>query len=481
MKVAFLQDDSFVKIAVMQLCAVLKENGHEAVIFIESGEKNFISAVLNSNADLFAFSCTTGGENWVLQVAEILKMHCATPNLVGGPHATFFPEFVKNKHIDWLCRGEGEETIVEFIEALESNPQDAYKVDNICWSTDSGSVHKNDVRKFVENLDDLPFPDFSPYIKYGYLVPYNRDMYPVMTGRGCPYNCSYCFNKSYKKLYLGKGNYLRNRSPQNVIIELLHVIKHFGVEKINFVDDSFMSHPEWLNEFAKLYIEQVRLPFIINVEATQVKEELVSLIKEMGCICVRMGVESGSENLRRNILKKKVTDNHIREAAALIKKYQISLSTFNILGLPGETIEDALKTYALNKEIGSDLVWCSLLQPYPGTDLNEFVRKNNFLEKNSDDVLGESFFVASKIKLENKREIINLQKLMQIMAQLNASEKVLRFFMKLPGNPIFSLLFKVSFVLSKIKVQKIKIMPLIRLGIHSLGYMKVKGSMLKKA
>ena len=474
MKVVFLQKDSFVKIGIMLLCAVLKEKGHAVDIIVESGESKFIEAALNSKADLFGFSCTTGGEDWVLEVAEKLKKHGETPVLIGGPHVTFFPEFIKNKNIDWLCRGEGEQAIVELVEALESNPADAHKVANICSLTDTGTIHQNDVRNFVENLDDLPFPDFTPYTKYHYLVSYNMDMYPVMIGRGCPYNCSYCFNKNYKEIYHGKGKYLRKRSPQNVIIELLHAKIFFGVKKINFVDDSFFSHPEWLKEFAPLYIKEIGLPFIINLEVTQVRDDLVSLIKDMGCLCVRMGVETGSEYLRHNVLKKKVTDNHIRQAAALIKQHKIALSTFNILGLPGESIDQALETYTLNREIGSDLIQCSLLQPYPGTDLNSYVKEKGFYDNSNDEVLGESYFVATKIKLENKKEIMNLQKLMQIMSQINAPKKLVLFFIAFPENPIFSFLFKISFIYGKIKVQKIKIIPLIRLGLHSLGYMKVK-------
>lgn len=474
MKIVFLQKDSFVKISVMLLCAVLKKKGHDTEVFIESGESDFIGAILNSNADLFAFSCTTGWENWVVKIAKDLKQHCTTPVLVGGPHATFFPEFIKNKHIDWLCRGEGEQTIVDFVEALEFHPEKAYKIPNIFSLSETGEVHHNDVREFIKDLDQLPIPDFTPYTKYSYLVPYNRDMYPVMTGRGCPNNCSYCFNKSYKEIYRGKGKYIRQRSPENVISELRHIKKAFGIEKINFVDDSFFNRPQWIEEFAPLYINEIALPFIINVEATQVEEDLVRLIKDMGCICVRMGVETGNEHLRRNVLKKRVTDKHIRTAAALFKKYRIKLSTFNILGIPGESLDDAMSTYTLNKEIGSDLIQCSLLQPYPGTEMCQYVKNNGFIDENSDGALEESFFVTTNIKLENKKELVNLQKLMQIMSQINAPEKMVRFFIQMPGNPIFSLLFKISFIYSKIKIQKIRILPLVRLGLHSLGYMKQK-------
>ncbi len=477
MKIVFLQNDTFVKIAVMLLCAVLKKKGHDAEVLIESGESDFIGAVLKSEPELIAFSCTTGWEFWVQSTAQKLKEKSGAPVLVGGPHATFFPELINDPNIDYVCRGEGEEAIVELADALASGDlAGACEIPNICSKNPGGGVRINDVRPLVGDLDTLPFPDFSPYTKYRYLIGYNRDMYPVITGRGCPFNCSYCFNKAYKEIYLGKGKYVRRRSPGNVILELKMLKERYRVGKINFVDDSFVSSPRWLEEFAPRYIREIDLPFIINAEATQVKEELVRLLKKMGCICVRMGVETGSEKLRREILKKQVSDAHIRNAAALFKKYDIKLSTFNILGLPGETLELALETYRLNKEIRSDFIQCSFLQPYPGTDICIYVKENGYIDQSNSTVLEESYFVASQIRMENKKEIVNLQKLMQIMARLRAPKKVVLFFIRLPDNPLYSLMFKISFVLSKIWFQRIKLFPLIRMGMHSLGYMNKKTS-----
>jgi len=257
-----------------------------------------------------------------------------------------------------------------------------------------------------------------------------------------------------------------------VISELLHVKNFFGVEKINFVDDSFLSHPEWLIEFSRIYTTQIRLPFIINVEATQVKDDLVRLLKKMGCVCVRMGVETGNEIFRRNILNKNVTDEQIRAASSMIKNYGIRLSTFNMLGLPGESVTNALETYELNKEIGSDFVQCSLLQPYPGTAISRYIKEEGYLDISNDEALGESYFAATKIKLKNRKEIINLQRLMLVLTRFRVPTKLVLLLIKFPENPLFSIIFRASYVYQKIRIQNIKIIPLIRLGLHSLGYMK---------
>ncbi len=472
MKIVFLQKDSFVKIAVMILSAMLKKHGHECEVIIESGERNFMKAVLKSNADMFAFSCTTGSEKWALDRASELKALCRVPIIMGGPHPTFFPEVIHEPSIDFICRGEGEHAIIDIANAFEQDPDSLHNIPNIWCKDKDGNIIKNDVRNFIADLDETPWPDFTPYSKYTYLIPYNRDMYPVMTGRGCPYNCSYCFNKNYKKLYSGKGRYVRKRSPEHVIGELSHAMSTIGIQKINFVDDSFFCNPSWLRRFAPLYMEKIRLPFIINLEATQVTDELMKLVKDMGCICVRMGVETGNEHLRRTILNKKISNEQIKKAASIIKKYGISLSTFNILGLPGETIDQALETYSMNLDINSDFLQCSLLQPYPGTDLRTYVEEHHLLEESTEPVLEESFFVATQLKIENKQEIVNLQKLMPVMAQFRIKPDTVGRLIGLPHNFVFDILFKATFITKKIRTQKLKLLPLVRLGLHSLSYMR---------
>jgi len=473
MKVTFLQKDSFVKLAIAQLSAVLKKNGHACDVIIESGEKKFLGSVLESRADLFAFSCTTGEEQWVQDIALKIRKHSSIPIIMGGPHATFSPRSIEDPNIDYICRGEGEDALLELLDALSDNPVKIRDIQNI-WSKDSaGKVVKTEVRPFLQDLDRLPFADLAVYHKYKYMIPYNRDMYPVMTGRGCPYNCSYCFNRSYKEIYRGKGKYLRKRSPQHVVRELIHAKKTLGIKKINFVDDSFLLFPEWLREFSVLYRENVGLPCIVNVEATQVTEELVRLLKTMGCICVRMGVETGNEELRRNVLHKNITNRQIRETAKFIKENKIKLSTYNILGLPGETLENALETYMFNKEIRADFASCSLLQPYPGTAMNEYVKAHGYLpDENDEPALGPSFFSGSNLAMENQRAILNLQKLMQVFILFHVPASVVRRIIQLPENPLFGLIFRVGFVYNKMRTQKIRIGPLFRLALHSRSYMK---------
>ena len=472
MKVVFLQKDSFVKISIMQLSAVLKKNGHQCELFIESGERHFMDTIASSGADLFAFSCTTGEDPWVIQTSKKIKRLCTTPIIVGGPHPTFFPEILNDPHIDFICRGEGEDALIDLLEAM-GNPSGVKNIFNIWRKGSAGEICRTELRNFIPDLDVLPHPDLSIYKKYRYMIPYHLDMFPVMTGRGCPFNCSYCFNKAYKDLYRKKGRYLRKKSPGRIIEELEEAKWKYGVQKINFVDDSLLLFPQWVHEIHKLYIEKIGLPFIINVEATHVTQELIDVLAEMGCICIRMGVETGNDVLRKTVLNKKVSTEQIKKAAQIIKAHNIKLSTYNILGLPGETTETALETYRLNREIGTDFSQCSILQPYPGTAIERYVREGGFLvDSDHAPSLNESFFVSSKIRLDNETELLNLQKLMQVFIQIRLPVRVVLRLIRLPLASFYHLIFKLTFIYNKIRCQRLKIIPLIRLGVHSLSYMK---------
>lgn len=474
MKVVFLQKDSFVRLAIEILSAVVKNSGHESDVFIESGERDFINSALESEADLFAMSCSTGSESWVIKTAEKIRKKCSTPIIVGGPHVTFFPQLIENPDIDYICRGEGEYALLDLLDAMAHNPQSIKDIQNI-WSKDAdGNIYKTDVRPFVEDLDKLPFSDFGIYTKYKYMIPYFKDMYPIITHRGCPHNCSYCFNKAYKEIYSGKGRYLRIRSPQNVIEELVQAKNKYNITKVKIDDDSFLSHrTTWLEEFADLYKKRINLPFIIMLEASEVNEKRIRFIKEMGCICAKMGVETASDEKRQKVLNKRVSTRQIREAARLIKKYGIYLYTFNILGLPGETIDEAIDTLKLNQEIGSDFIWCSLLQAYPGTAISEYVKEHGFLaDDNNDSAFDEWYFMSSRMRLENKNEITNLQKMMQLFIQFRVPVSLVRKIIRLPITPIFTVLFQLGFAYYKIKVQKTRLMPTLKLALHNVSFMR---------
>ena len=235
----------------------------------------------------------------------------------------------------------------------------------------------NPVRPYIEDLDSLPFPDRA--------LVYERDPIAArskikhfLTGRGCPYNCTYCFNHALSEIYRGKGKRFRQRSVDHVIEEIRWVRDRYPLEFVVFVDDTFVLSNEWLAEFAEKYPRQrSALPFFCNTRANLVTAEQVRLLKEAGCHSVSMGIETGNDRIRNELLKRRMSREQILEAARLIREGGLHFTTTNMIGLPTSTLEDDFETLALNVEARPSYAHVFIFQPYPRTELGEFTREQD--------------------------------------------------------------------------------------------------------
>lgn len=373
-KVGFVQNLAIEYIGTMYLSAALKMHHHQTEVFIGNGKK-IIQEIVRYKPDLLAFSCTTEMETWCIKIASKVKEQIPVKVILGGPHPTFFPEVIKEEPVDIICRGEGDQAIIDIANMLDKGSY----LTNIanCWFSVDGKIVKNDLRPLIEDLNSLPFPDRDIYRKkYPSL---RTSTLSVFTGRGCPFDCTYCFNKTLKELYCNKGAYVRKRSIDSVISEIKKAESNKKIRTVYFCDDTFFINKKWLKEFAVRYKQQVNIPYICLLRIEQIDEESAALLKISNCQRVFFGIESGSESLRFKILNRHITDKQIIEAGRLLKKYSIPFRTYNMLGLPGETMEDAFKTVELNIVIKTDYPWCSLFYPYPGTELGSYVAQNNLI------------------------------------------------------------------------------------------------------
>ena len=248
---------------------------HECDVLINSLEKGVIKKLKKANPDVVAFSAITGGHKWCLETARKVKAAIKCKTIFGGPHATHFPDIIKYPQVDYVCRGEGEYALLDLADRMKRNG----RTDNIMniWCKKDGKIIKNSLRPLIPDLNELPFSDRGVYYKYGKirLDPQKR----FMTTRGCPYNCTFCFNHALMELYKDKGKYVRRRSVQNVIDEILQVKKKYSIKTVYFEDDTFILDRKWINEFLEEYRKKVNTPFICLIRANLVDEELVKLFK----------------------------------------------------------------------------------------------------------------------------------------------------------------------------------------------------------
>lgn len=469
MKILFLQRDPFVNMGVMSLSACLKEK-HSCYLLIENAEQNLMREIKKINPDIIAFSCTTGIHTWALKTASDIKKQLKIPIIMGGPHPTFFPEVINNEAVDIICMGEGEKAIVELLSKLESQ-ENITNINNLYVKKEE-KIYRNDLSNLIKNLDDLPFVDRFIYRRYPFIM--RQKNLRVMTGRGCPYNCTFCFNKSLKEMYKNKGEYVRRRSINNVINEIVQVRKHFKIKRVDFQDDTFIYGFEtWLKPFLEEYRCKVNLPFTCSVRANLVTLELARALKKGGCHSVKMGIESGNEYLNNTVLGKNLTREVLMKAVENLKKANLKIETFNIIGIPGETIKDALNTLKFNQQLKVDFARCSLLQPYPKTEIEMYAKQGGYLDKNYNlNYFENSYFVDTPIILKDKNAFINIQRLFNIGVKHPFLLPIIRKAIKFPKNFIFDTLFKIDYALSIAIMDKISIIDFISFGMRSKGYFK---------
>jgi radical SAM superfamily enzyme YgiQ (UPF0313 family) len=421
-------------------------------------EKDPVEAVIRLKTDVIAFSITTSEFPFMRYMGPRLRALCEKAVIIcGGAHSTFYPEVIHEPYLDAVCRGEGDAAFVEFLNALDSGSA----TDTIAnlWVKNKGRVIENEVRPLIEDLDNLPFYDRGIYPRYdlyagkGHEILYHQ---VVMAGRGCPKFCSFCFNKSYNSLYKGKGSVVRRRSVSHLVSELKNLRQSGQARFITLDDDSFTLAPKfWLYDFCAAYEKEIGIPFKINSTPATLDEELVKRLKRAGCFAIKMGLESGNETLRNGMLNKNLSEQSILDAARLLKKHGIRFQTFNMVGCPGESLEMAFETYALNRRIRPDFVWCSLLNPYPGTDIYDLCKKEGLISEGCGfDETGNSYFTGTPLALPDKREIINLQKLMNVAVQLNFSEHLLSALVKLPLSGFYSFIFGAGMTWGLIRINK---------------------------
>ncbi len=430
---------------ILSLSAVLRAQGHHTDLALAE-RRGFLARVSDFRPDVLAYSVTTGFHNYYLDLNRRLKTHLAGEGrnpltLMGGPHVTFFPEIVEAEGVDAVCRGEGEDAIVDFVHALERG-SDYTQIANFWVKTGSGIV-RNDVRPLIEDLDRLPFPDRDLLFS---VDRFTRES-PVKVffpNRGCPYLCTYCFNHKYNALYCGKGNIVRYRSVESVLAEIKEVRARWPLKYLFFLSDNFILNKEWVGEFAARYRAEIGLPFTCNVRANLVDEKVVSDLRKAGCVSVLFGVESGDEHLRNDVLKRQMSDDVLLRAGRLLRAANIRLYTQNILALPGEDFRQALSTLKLNQSLRPAYAWASIFAPYPSSELTEYAIDNGHFEGDSNRI-NPSFHSRSVLKFSSRKErrmFTNLHRLFGIFVEWPSLGRNARLFCALPLTPVYSVLYK---------------------------------------
>jgi radical SAM superfamily enzyme YgiQ (UPF0313 family) len=428
-------------LGLLTLSSVLRQAGHEVRLSIANQEDPVAVAEV-WKPGVVGYSVYTGSQTYYRDLNLRMKEALEVFSVFGGPHATYFPEYVEEPGIDAICIGEGEGAILDLVHALEADRVPT-GIEN-WWFKRDDHIERNPVRPAEDDLDVLPFPDR--------ILLFEKDDFTrqsgikhFITSRGCPYDCTYCFNHALAEIYRGKGKRLRQMSVARVIEEVTWVQRRYPMQFVVFLDDLFIVYEDWLRELAERFPREVGLPFFCNVRANLVTPAKIALLRQAGCRSVGMGLETGNPNLRNEILKRNLSNEQIIEASRLIREAGIQLLTTNMLGLPGATLANDYETLALNHACKPAYANAFLYQPYPRTELGEYARVNGHVEGSLDDI-DPSAWERSVLRFsspEEKRQIENFTKLFAVTTEWPWSVGLVRRLMKLPPNALFRLVYKV--------------------------------------
>jgi len=202
---------------------------------------------------------------------------------------------------------------------------------------------------------------------------------------------------------------IRRKKPGLFIQEIEDVVAQYGARSIFFADDIFASDKAWLREFAPEYKAKINIPFMCTGRADMISDETAGLLRQAGCHTVSIGVESGDEEIRRNILGKTISDSVLIKASQILRDNNILIQTSNMFVLPGETVEKALKTVELNIRMKTRFAFASFLMPFPGNRITRLAQETGVLKKDyTFKDMPSSFFTKSVLDIPDKQYIENV-------------------------------------------------------------------------
>lgn len=468
-KIVFLQRMPYPFLGLMSLSAFLRQAGHECEAWVAEDYRAFGPRLERERPRLIGLSVMTGHHVWAAAAARFAKARCPSACVVwGGPHPTFLPESVGSAGVDVVVRGEGEHALLELAEAVEAGAS-WEAVSNTWVKTPDTAILRNPLRPLIRDLDRLPFPDRNLYRRCRALR--RATVHTIMVGRGCPFHCTFCFNPRMQALYGPREPYVRCRSVPHVLEEIRRLVRECDLRHLHLGDDTLLTHSTWLQRFLAAYRREFRLPFTCLVRADLATEPLIAELAAAGCRSVFSGIETGHEARRIGLLHKEVTDEQIVRTAAWLKRYGIRFRTYNMLGLPGETLEEAWETVQMNIRIRTDYPWASVFMPYPGTALGEEARRMALLLSSSVDSLTGTFHDASPLRLTQRRELENLHKFFQTAVLFPWTRPLIRRLIRLPPNALFVIWFALVYAWVYVRSENRRWAETLRWGWRNLRYL----------
>ncbi len=352
------------------LAAWLQRRGHRVRLLDGHAEGLSLSRpdahLRAERPDLVGISAMTPVVPHALELAAACRrIHPGVPIVMGGAHASVMPDDLLGcPDIDYVVRGEGEHTLTELVEG-----EDPAGIAGLSWRSD-GQVQHNPDRTLLADLDELPSPAWHllPMQRYRPGLGTYRQLpaMSLLSGRGCPSRCTYCFN-----LF---GRSVRRQSPGRVVQEIRRLRTEFGVRQVQFYDDTFTLQRSWLQAFCeRLRRELPEITWTCYGRVDTVEADVLGWMSAAGCHQICFGVESGDPTVLGSI-DKRIEPDQVRRAVRLTRQAGIGPRGTFMFGNRHDTPASMQRTLQLALELDLDVALFSVATAYPGTAFFDWAR-----------------------------------------------------------------------------------------------------------
>lgn len=361
----------FPPLGLAYLAAVLEQEDFEIRIMdcpvCEMNHEKLRADLASFEPTLIGIASMTPTIPSALKSARVAKEACPDAKVImGGPHATFADKQILTEEaaVDIVVRGEGEETLLELAQHLPKLEK-LHEIKGITFRKNNQIIQTPD-RPFIQNLDELPRPAYK-YIPIEKYRIHGKKLLPIMTSRGCPFQCTFCVASQMF------GAKFRARSPKSVVDELEWLRDEYGAEGVSFNDDALTLDRKRILDICDGIIERkIRLPWGCGARADEVSKEVLAKMRKAQCNEVYFGVESGCQKIL-DAVKKRVLIEQCENAVKWAKEEGLFVTVSSIIGYPGETRETMKQTLDLIHRMEPDDAWLCHATPYPGTELRALV------------------------------------------------------------------------------------------------------------
>jgi len=346
---------------IYSLSAVLRRDGFDTHYVSSRDPSALLKKVLALKPDAVlysAFSTTVPNA-----IAFDRRLRLAAPGVVsviGGPGVTYDHGAIDDSTIDAYCVGEGEASLPGFLRSGQPSGNIVAR-----GARPSGCLDE------LLDLDSLPLPDRSVIYATDSLLA-NAPNKQFLSGRGCPYRCTYCMNHAFNQMFKGLGKIIRKKSVGRLIEEVNGVKTRYPLNTVIFNDDTFILDRKWLDEFFSRFRSETGVAYTCNIRANLMTDDIARGLKESGCANVNWSIEAGNDHLRNEVLKRKMSREQIQHAADLLHRHAIPFRIGNIIGLPGESEAMARETLEINMAAKPAMALANIFVPFPGVELTEY-------------------------------------------------------------------------------------------------------------